>query len=301
VTLRAPSLEDLPALVSFFSALYEVGRPGASAAEVREWLSSTRLDPEANFRVLVEDERILGWCDVWDQNQAHERIFLDVRSHPDEQGAYPRLFDWALSRAEEVAHDGAVIRAWGDSKDDAFVREVEGRGFTLIRHFFTMDMDLADRPPEPEWPEGIAVREFRAGEERAVYEANNEAFADHWDFVPLSFEDWSEFTALGSPEFDPGLWFLAMDGGEIAGFCLCRSERRPGIGHVHILGVRPRWRRRGLGRALLLHAFHELRARGRAGADLGVDAENTTGAVRLYEHAGMHVVRRMDTFEKALP
>ena len=73
-----------------------------------------------------------------------------------------------------------------------------------------------------------------------------------------------------------------------------------GTGHVNILGVRPGWRRRGLGRALLLHSFRELRDRGRLKADLGVDAENTTGAVRLYERAGMCVAHRMDTYELVL-
>jgi ribosomal protein S18 acetylase RimI-like enzyme len=66
---------------------------------------------------------------------------------------------------------------------------------------------------------------------------------------------------------------------------------------VNELGVRNPWRRRGLGLALLRHAFAEL---GRLGADrvgLGVDAENVTGALRLYERAGMHVTRRYDTWE----
>jgi ribosomal protein S18 acetylase RimI-like enzyme len=55
-----------------------------------------------------------------------------------------------------------------------------------------------------------------------------------------------------------------------------------------------------LGRALLLHSFHELRARGRAKVDLGVDGENTTGAVGLYERAGMRVMRLLDAYEKVL-
>jgi ribosomal protein S18 acetylase RimI-like enzyme len=117
--------------------------------------------------------------------------------------------------------------------------------------------------------------------------------------VPSAFDDWEQ-SLVRSSAFDPTLWFIAEDAGDIAGLSLCRSERRPGVGHVGILGVRPRWRRRGLGLALLRHSFRELRARGRAKADLGVDGENTTGAVRLYERAGMRVVRRTDSYEKEL-
>jgi mycothiol synthase len=67
-----------------------------------------------------------------------------------------------------------------------------------------------------------------------------------------------------------------------------------------VLGVRPRWRRRGLARALLLHAFSEFRARGKHGAGLGVDGLNLTGAVALYEGVGMHVARRFDQYAKPL-
>ena len=74
----------------------------------------------------------------------------------------------------------------------------------------------------------------------------------------------------------------------------------PAFGWVGVLGVRKAWRKRGLGRALLLHSFGDFRDRGAARVGLGVDAENTTGAVRLYESAGMHVVRRMDTYERPL-
>ena len=72
------------------------------------------------------------------------------------------------------------------------------------------------------------------------------------------------------------------------------------MGWVSVLGVRPRWRRRGLASALLLHAFGEFHRRGRKRVGLGVDAENTTGAVALYERVGMRPVRRFDTWERPL-
>ena len=100
--------------------------------------------------------------------------------------------------------------------------------------------------------------------------------------------------------FDPSLWFLAVDGEETAGFAIChRRSGDPETGSVRLLGVRRRWRRRGLGRALLLHAFAELRRHGFKRAGLGVDAESLTGAHKLYESAGMHVEARFDVYEKA--
>jgi mycothiol synthase len=299
IHLRPPTLDDLPELTEFFAQLEQSGGRGESKDDIRHLLTTPLFDVEADFRIALEDGQIVGWCDVWDQNKAHERLFLDPRASRDAFRVYETLFDWGLARAHSVATDGAVCRAAGNAEDEAFAGEVKKRGFNLIRHFFRMEIDLAQAPGEPAWPEGISVRTFRQGEERAVYDAIMDAFADHWDFVPTAFEDWEQFMVQSST-FDPMLWFIAEDGGDIAGFSLCRSERRAGVGHVGVLGVRPRWRRRGLGLALLLHSFHELRARGRPKADLGVDGENTTGAVGLYERAGMKVTRRTAAYEKVL-
>ena len=67
-----------------------------------------------------------------------------------------------------------------------------------------------------------------------------------------------------------------------------------------MLGVRRPWRRRGLGTALLRHSFRELRARGCERARLMVDGENLTGAVQLYERAGMRILWRADVWRKEL-
>jgi ribosomal protein S18 acetylase RimI-like enzyme len=62
--------------------------------------------------------------------------------------------------------------------------------------------------------------------------------------------------------------------------------------------VLPEYRQRGLGQALLRHTFAEFASRGFDAVGLGVDAENPTGAVRVYERAGMHVERTNLLFEK---
>jgi ribosomal protein S18 acetylase RimI-like enzyme len=102
--------------------------------------------------------------------------------------------------------------------------------------------------------------------------------------------------------YDPELWFVAEADGAVAGISLCRMQDSgdPRHGWVSILGVLPAFRRRGLGAALLRHTFAVFAARGCTRVSLGVDAESTTGAVRLYERVGMRQVRRADTWEKAL-
>jgi ribosomal protein S18 acetylase RimI-like enzyme len=94
--------------------------------------------------------------------------------------------------------------------------------------------------------------------------------------------------------YDPANWLLARDGGEIAGISLLFIERDEGW--VGVLGVLPRWRKRGLGKALLLQSFRQIRDAGKPRAVLGVDAANPTGATRLYESAGMRVLTESDAY-----
>ena len=134
-----------------------------------------------------------------------------------------------------------------------------------------------------------------------MYECAQESFADHWDFRRIPFDVWRSFMAADS-RFDPELWWLAEDGDELAGVCLnfWHFSGDPTFGWIGTLGVRRPWRRRGLGLALLRHSFVDFKRRGATRVGLGVDAENTTGAVRLYERAGMRPVRRNDAYDRAL-
>jgi mycothiol synthase len=300
--LRPPTLADLPVLADFFADIEATyGAGGLPEGDVRDLLTNPHLDVEQNFRIALSDGGVVGWVDIWDQNSEHERLFVDVRARRREPEVYVPLLDWAERRGRAIALGrAAVLRAGRVSDDEALEDELETRGFGLIRHFFRMEIDLADEPEPPAWPEGIAVRTLREGEEHAIFEAASESFSDHWDYHPMAFDEWRSFF-VESSAFDPTLWFVAEEDGEIAGFAICRWERRPNTSHVAVLGVRRAWRRRGLGTALLLHAFAEFRRRGRAKADLGVDAENLTGAVRLYERAGMRVATRFDAYEKRLP
>jgi ribosomal protein S18 acetylase RimI-like enzyme len=98
---------------------------------------------------------------------------------------------------------------------------------------------------------------------------------------------------------DKSLWFVIRDVERIAAYARCESGRHGG-GYVGMIGTRRAWRRRGLGLALLQHAFGELYGRGIRRVTLGVDSENASGATRLYERAGMHVESEHVSFEKEL-
>ena len=175
------------------------------------------------------------------------------------------------------------------------------RGYREVRRFELRRVDFAGQPPPPGEVEGISVRSFLPEEAKQLYNAHVEAFADHWGESKETYEDFRHHH-LDTPEFDAGLWFVAWEGDQLAGYVGAqeRSREDPSRGYVAVLGVRRPYRRRGLGEALLRRAFEALHERGRRGAELHVDTDSLTGATRLYDRVGMTAHPRFATWEKEL-
>lgn len=174
------------------------------------------------------------------------------------------------------------------------------RGYAYIRSHYRMEITLG-APVEPAAPPpGITIRPFdRARDAFATYEAHEDAFAEHFGFVHETYETWEQ-RVLNYAGDDNSLWLIAWDGDHIAGYSLSRPAR-PETMWVGNLGVRPAYRRRGLGKALLLRSFQLAVERGFTRVALGVDASNATGAVHLYESAGMRVYLEFVNYAKPLP
>jgi mycothiol synthase len=253
----------------------------------RAW-NEPGFDLEADARITDD-----AYVSLWDGRGG--KAWLDLQGTPT-----PELLSWVEGRARERGFVRALGGHWDGNM--ALKALLEQAGYRLIRHSWRMRVALADVVEEPAWPQGITVRAFRPGDERVFYDVHQESFADHWEHdEPDPYDEWAHWL-LQPPAFQPELWFLAEEDGEPAGIEINheRLPEEPGVGWIGILGVRREWRRRGLGRALLLHAFHEFRARGLTAAGLGVDAASLTGATRLYESVGMHVSAQYDFYEKQL-
>jgi mycothiol synthase len=265
-----------------------------SGPEIAHWLS---LDAYM-FWVAERDGEIVAYADL-DERPGRERYWLDLRALAPE-GASALLSEaeaWARPRAA----DGALVHAIVPTVDRTTGAVLESIGYRHVRYDLEMRIQLQSEPPEPVWPDGMAVRAFRPGDDdEEAWRAAMESFEDHWEYSPDPLDTWLK-EVLGHPDFDPSLFFLPVDGDEVAGlaYCLLRQLDEP-VGWVQILGVRRRWRRRGLGLALLHHSFRELRLRGAAWAGLEVDAESLTGAVRLYERAGMRPVRQASFYARGV-
>jgi ribosomal protein S18 acetylase RimI-like enzyme len=170
-----------------------------------------------------------------------------------------------------------------------------------------MRIDLSSPPAAARWPQGVTVRTVDVDSDlNDIVALFLESWRDHWGFVELPFDqalaDWREGIKSDGERFDPTLWFLAVDGDKIVGISLCNSHIADDAtrGYVQGLGVRPAWRKRGIALALLHHTFAEFRRRGYAAVELDMDSQNLTGALRVYERAGMRAVRQSLSYEKVL-
>ncbi|HLE99018.1 MAG TPA: GNAT family N-acetyltransferase [Gaiellaceae bacterium] len=278
--MRAPIEDDIPAVVRLVSE--QSPEPFDEAALRQEW-TAPNVD-------LERDARVEDGAYVLVEQLDPERVWVDLQGAPSDE-----LLDWAESCAGTRARK---VFSGGWSTNRVVLDALERRGFRLVRHSQRMLIDLAEPSADPVWPEGIQVRSFEPGDEHVFYELHQETFEDSWEPIREPYDEWAHWL-LSPAAFVPDLWFLAHEAGEPVGIAICHPHRaRPDLGWVRILGVRRRWRRRGLGRALLLNAFAELRRRGFASAGLGVDAESVTGAHRLYGDVGMHVASRFDFYEK---
>jgi mycothiol synthase len=292
-TIRPAREEDVEAAVELMNEHSRRlhGTDDLTPADLLLFWKSPDVELGRDILLAEGTDGLVGYADV---NVHGGNVWLDVRGiDPD---ALPALLDAIEERGMEKDPD-KKLWSYTSAEDLPLVDLYETAGYRRARHSFRMRIDLEPDQPAPVWPDGFSVRTMSDGEERRVYDAQMASFADTWMFAPDPYESWLHWM-VEEPSFDRSLWFLAEQDGELAGIVLSRApENEPGLGWVRILGVLPQYRHRGLGQALLKHTFAEFQSRGFEAVGLGVDAENPTGAVRVYERAGMHVERTYLIFE----
>ncbi|HEX5849035.1 MAG TPA: GNAT family N-acetyltransferase [Rubrobacter sp.] len=290
--MRVPEREDAGEVAAMIRAadLADNGTSDMSVEELLDDWHSLDLTQEA-VAVVAPEGTIAGYADVVNRSYVSVSVYGYV--HPDFRGLGigKSLISWGerwtrerMPHAPEDAR--VVIQHYVNDLNEPAQRLLRSLDYAPVRGVYVMETDLHEAPPQPLWPGGVTVRTFTPGkDERPLFEAVEDAFRDMWGRPRGTLERFISMTQVES--FDPTLWFLAVDGDEIAGATLCKTLS--GEGWIEVVGVRRPWRNRGLGLALLRHALTEYHRRGIQKVALSVDAESITGAPRLYGRAGMSV------------
>ncbi len=326
--MRLPDgLTSRPATLADAEAVTELGNLcsladfGYLASDVSETLNdwqSPYCNPTTNICLVFDGARLVGCVGAWIEPPC-AAVSVWARVHPNYRGrgVGTYLAQWVEARCREAAPQQAppntriALQQMAQVSDGARVALLEGQGYVPVRRIYRMLIDLDGPVPEPVLPEGVRMQAFdRASQMRALAAAEQDIFRDHWGFVKMDLDQdtaaW-ELWIDNDPHHDRSLWFLAMvdpaaavDG--IAGVCLCNGHvaEDPEMGYVQSLGVRRDWRHKGLGLALLRHAFRVFQERGKRRVTLDVDSQSLTGATRLYERAGMRLQRESVIYQLVL-
>ena len=313
---RPADWEDIPEMtrVANLDAEETLGQADTSENEFKVDWESAEFDHKTDSQLLLDAEgEMLGFAQVFNEQEPPTRPYAWMRMRPGlhDHPAGDFLLDWAEQRSrrnlDQVDEELRVaMSAHNVSGYEPVQRLFERHGMQMARRSYQMRIAL-DQPMEtPQLPEGLRFTGFDPEQDfEAFFRASEEGFADHFGHVDEDFEvafpRWKHYVS-NDEGYDPELFFFVKEGDQIAGTARCRkmSWEEKDMGWINELSVLRPWRRKGVGKALLLHCFQAFEQRGKRSVGLGVDAQSLTGATKLYEKAGMHVHRAYDRYELLL-
>ncbi len=304
--MRAATLADIPAVVAVGRAcdLEDFGEIDFHEDFLLDDWRRPRFDATTDTWVVTElGGEVVAFASTWDEEPF--TIFDSAGwVHPRHRGrGIGTVLVLAVERRAE--RDLAKVPAGSAPRvHQSFDAEAPGasalferHGYAPEREFQHMEIDVPAGFDAGEPPAGIAIRPRTEPDDPGIFTVMDEGFRQHWGYRPEPYEEWlSQW--LASATYDPSLWLVALEGDEIVG--ALQGNVTDGRGWIGDLAVRDAWRRRGVGEALLRAAFVRFGERGIATVMLNVDRDNTTGATRLYERAGMRLRRRWLVVAKTL-
>lgn len=304
--VRTATLDDIAAVAAVGRAcdLEDFGEVDMHEDWLRDDWVRPRFDPSTDAWVVSEPGgEVVAAAYTWD-----EEPFTIFDSggwvHPGHRGlgigtALALAVERRAERDRAKVQPGSAPRVHQSFDADAPGARIlfEGLGYALEREFLHMQIDVPAGFDPGDAPAGIAIRPRLEADDPAIFVVMDEGFRRHWGYRPQPYEEWLQ-QWLASATYDPVLWLVAHEGDEIVG--AMQGNVTDGRGWIGDLAVRDAWRRRGIGEALLKEAFALFAARGVPTVMLNVDRDNTTGATRLYERAGMRLRRRWLIVAKTL-
>jgi len=296
-----------------FAPRYPLGlERGLTREEVRSRLGGRLAEVERLVLVTGEDGAVDACVTVYPVG-SEASWMLDWVVDPGRRGtvAVDGIVQAGLDRIQHLVSEGirgaaaeCSVEARGLREDGEVMAGLRRAGFRADRTFVIMACELGSAPTalqsEECVPEGISLRSYQSGDGPAWIAAFNASFSDHWGGFSYSDESWARHAS--SPRFREEISVVAEAGGVLAGICHCAPSLNPreeGLAHLHILGVRPEFRRRGLGNCLMEEAMGRLRESGFKRVELDMDSLNFK-ALPLYERLGFREVEGITIYRRQI-
>lgn len=280
----------------------------------RNYSHLTNCDPYTDMLFAEINGEVTGYNRVWWEKQEDGTLLYNVVGflHPDwrRKGIGAAMLQHAEARMRQIAASQPAsgqefFQVWANGSEHGLRALLESQGYRPARYFCEMTRDINEPLPEAPMPPGLEVRPVTEAHYRPIFEAANEAFRDHWGFVERTFEE--EFPNwIEDPDFNPALWKVAWDGDQIAGMVQNfinageNAEYNRKRGYTEGISTRRPWRKLGLARSLLVQSIAMFKEMGMSETALGVDAENLSGALKLYQSVGYKEVKRSMSYRKPL-
>ncbi|MEI8407990.1 MULTISPECIES: GNAT family N-acetyltransferase [unclassified Kribbella] len=296
---------DADAWAELLAAREKVDQEGENydAQDLIDELEDPHLDPAVDTIGLWADGRMIAYGKVYAADAVIDldRVSTEGTVHPEwrRRGIGTALMPWLIKRAGEL-HATKHPEAPGEVTSNRISTNVGAErlfqkfGFEERRYFFDMKRPLDQPVPEVTLEDGLRLVPFDMSIDEALRLTHNEVFTDHWGSTPRDPDSWKTWFT-GGRAFRGGSSYVVLDGDTIAAYVLGyeyeADTEATGIRELYIgqVGTRKSYRGRGLARVTLAKVLTEAAQAGYQRTALGVDADNPTGALGLYERLGFTI------------
>jgi mycothiol synthase len=314
--------KDYPEILKIYlgSASHDGIEPSANLEDIiNQYTHLHNCQPETDMLFVEVGGEAVAYCRIWwevDGSGNWVGFHLgNVLPEWRNRGIGTTLLSFCENRLKEIAttlkHNGQLSRE-ASCISDIFVKDsevekarlLERHGYQAVRYAYDMVRPDLENIPNLPLPNGVEVRPVAMDHLRQIWEASNEAFRDHWGYIPDPWEAFEQM--INDADFDPSLWRVAWEGDQVAGMVLNfinkdeneRYDRKRG--YTENICVRRPWRRLGLAKALIARSLNAIKERGMSEAALGVDTENTSGALNLYHSMGYQEIKHSSVYRKTI-
>lgn len=276
----------------------------------------TNCDPYQDMIFAEIDGEVIGYTRGWWIDETNGPLIYPtvgfITPAWRRKGIGRRMLQWIENRLKKISLSHAAERekyfqAFVGEAQAGLITMLEKTGYNPTRHFYEMIRPTLDNIPDFPLPQGLEVRPVSPDHYRAIWDADMEAFQDHWGFSAPTEEDYQSWLT-NKTTFQPQLWKIAWDvatnqvAGQVKSFINFEENKKFGRkrGFTEFISVRRPWRKKGLARALIVQSLYAQKEAGMNESALGVDTENLSGATHVYEDCGFQVVKQNTIYRKPL-